>query len=137
MAEIYVHDTNSSTDPNEVALSTVRRLIGVMHLLGDKVCLQIRFITLLKPVEHRRDQFFRCSVGHFSRHRTAADAVSIWHRLACLLLRESRRLERTGQPFGKHPLLEVANLYIASASVDADIDFIVVSLRAKKTFKLA
>lgn len=69
---MYLYDTNKMDDENTKALAVVRRLLGVMHLIGDK------------------DDWG--DVGLF--------VVMIWANMGRMLLRESLRLESIGDSFG-------------------------------------
>lgn len=70
---MYLYDTNKMDDENAKALGTVRRLLGVMHLLGDK------------------DDWG--DVGLF--------VVMIWINMGRMLIRESLRLGSIGDSFGE------------------------------------
>lgn len=72
MAQIFLYDTDTEDDNNTQALAVVRRLLGVMHLLGD------------------RDDLG--DVGLF--------VVVVWSTMARLLVREGLRLESIGDTFG-------------------------------------
>ncbi|KAL7421553.1 hypothetical protein Q5752_003322 [Cryptotrichosporon argae] len=86
--EVQLLDNDSYAAPND-AIEPVRRLLGVMRLLGD------------------------ADTGDIS-----VFVIMIWVHMARLLCREGRRLERIGD-------------YFASATVDADVAYIVKALRAK------
>lgn len=72
-AQILLYDTNCASDDNARALKVIRRLVGVMHLLGD-----------------RSDWG---DVGLF--------VVMIWDMMARLLIREALRLESIGDAPGE------------------------------------
>ncbi len=35
--EMFLHDTNDYSQPNEIALSHAQRIVGILHMLGEEV----------------------------------------------------------------------------------------------------
>jgi len=70
---MFLHDTDKFGDPNELALAAARRMLGVIHLLGDQ---ETSFDSGLL-------------------------VVMIWSKMGNLLIRESLRLEDMGDTFGE------------------------------------
>lgn len=71
----YIHDTDTFGDTNELAMVATRRMLGVMHLLGEQ------------------DDSFDSGLL----------VIMIWARIGNLLIREYLRLEDMGDSFGEYP----------------------------------
>lgn len=70
---MLLHDTDEFGDPNKLALAAARRMLGVIHLLGDQ-----------------EDSF-----------DSGLLVVMIWSKMGNLLVREMLRLEDLGDTFGE------------------------------------
>jgi hypothetical protein len=76
---MYLHDTDTFGDKNELALAASRRMLGVLHLLGDR--------------EEAVD--------------TNLLTIMIWAKMGNIFVREILRLEDEGDTFGMSSLVHI------------------------------
>lgn len=73
-SQMFLHDSDTLGDRNTLALEAARRMLGVIHLLGDQ--------------------------GH--TFDSGLLMIMIWAKIGKLLIREMLRLEDAGDAFGEH-----------------------------------
>lgn len=69
---MFMYNIDMSNEPNTLALESVRKLLGVMRIIGEEDSGDVSLFV-----------------------------VMIWTMMAALLIRESERLEKLGDNFGK------------------------------------